>query len=213
MSLRALIISLLVLGLFSLPSHGPEKIKDPWLELERGLRLCGVENILYQTSCLVDEGDGERLIRSFGAGDSDSGNPAQTACRWSMQPGYENGESLLQICGSDRLECADLWQQVERAIGCRAADSSRSWSVEGYLVGDQDPLNLGTGLIETMGGSLQSVYVNNRLVQLVSYIPRAGEGFILDEEPVNLLVELYSNVSTGRVRIRLGIPVLHSAAF
>lgn len=85
--------------------------------------------------------------------------------------------------------------------------------MEGYLVGDQDPLNLGTGLIETMGGSLQSVYVNNRLVQLVSYIPRAGEGFILDEEPVNLLVELYSNVSTGRVRIRLGIPVLHSAAF
>lgn len=211
MSLRTLIMSLLVLGLLSLPSHEPVKKKDPWLELEKGLKLCGVENILYQTSCLVDEGDGDRIITFFGAGDRSK--PVLTECRWSMQPGYEKGESLLQISGSDRLECANLWQRMERAIGCRSADSSRSWSVEGYLVGDQDPLNLGTELINSMGGRLQSVYANNRLVQLASYLPRAGEGFILDEKPVNLLVELYSNASTGRVRIRLGIPVLYSAAF
>lgn len=212
MPLRVLIILLLLMGLSTLPSHEAEKRKEPWLELERGLKLCGVENILYQTSCFVAERDGDRVISSLGFEPLDSIMPPP-ACGWTMEPGYENGEILVRICGSDRQACADLWRRLERAVGRRAAGSSRNWSVEGCLSGGGDLLNLGTGLIRAIGGRLQGVYVNNRLVQMAAYLPWAGEGLFLEGGPVNALLELYSSASADSVKIRLGTPVLHSPAF
>ncbi len=213
MPLRILVISLLLLGLSILPSHGADKIKEPWFELEKGLKLCGVENILYQTYCFIGEDDRERVISSFSSDPLHSGM-APPACAWSMQPGYENGEILLGICGTDLQGCADLWERLEMTIGRCAAGSSRSWGVEGYLSGDPDLLDLGRGLIEALGGRLQSTYVNGRMVQLAAYLSWAGEGLPLDGGQVNLLLELYrSTAPAGRVRARLGIPVLHSTAF
>ncbi len=212
MSLRHLIFALLLVFLLKLP-HQESGIKhDPWLEMEKGLKLCGVENILYQTSCFISDNDGERLVFD-GVRLPETGAPAPPKCAWSMQAGYENEERLLKIYGNDRQACGELWRQLASAVNSGAASDTRTWSVEAYKDDGANLMGLGRGLIETLGGSLQSVYVNSRTVQLLAYLPWAGEGLLLDEERVNLHVELYNIDSSDRVRIRLGIPLLLSTAF
>lgn len=196
----------------STPLQGSGLKKEPWAEMEKGLRLCGVENITYRTSCFIKGNEGERFLRSE-IGPIEQGLPAALDCGWSMEPGYENGETLLQVCGGDRGACCELWRRLERAVGFSAASSGRSWSVEAYQSGDEDLMTLGGRLLETTGARLRSTYAGPRMVQLLAYLPWAGEGFSLDEGAVNLQLELYRIAGTEKIRIRLGIPVLHPTVF
>ncbi len=211
MPLRALMIASLLM-LLSLSPHEPATKKDPWIEMEKGLKLYGVENILYRCSCLISESDRERVLSS---GIVPLKNNLETApdCGWFMQEGYENEEVLLQVRGSDRQACGELWQRLEAVTGRHGAHSSRVWSVQAYRSGDHDLAALGARLVQALGGRVQSAQVNSRMVQFLAYLPWAGEGLTLDEGPVNLHLELYNIARTDKVRIRLGIPVLHSTAF
>jgi hypothetical protein len=210
--LRTSIFTFLLMLMLNLPFHEAEMNKEPWFELEKGLKLCGVENIFYRSSCFISVSERERVLSS-GIGPLHNGLPEPPDCGWSMQPGYENEEILLQIYGGDRQECGELWQRLEAVVGRRVANSARTWSVEAYQSGDHDLTMLGVELVNALGGCLQSTHVNSRMVQLLAYLPWAGEGLPLAEGPVNLQLELYRIAGTDKVRIRLGIPVLHSMVF
>lgn len=180
--------------------------------MEKGLQLCGVENITYRTSCFIKENEGERFLRSE-IGSTEKGLPAAPNCGWSMDPGYENGEALLRVCGDDREACCELWRRLEGAVGFSAANSGRSWSVEAYQSGDEDLMGLGARLLENTGARVRSTYAGPRMVQLLAYLPWAGGGLPLDEGAVNLQLELYRVSGAEKIRIRLGIPVLHPTVF
>ena len=94
MQLRAWIFTLLLILLLNLPLHEPIVQKDPWLELEKGLRLCGVETITYQIHCFISESEKERIV-SAGVAPLKKEVTDLSDCCWSMQEGYENGEILI----------------------------------------------------------------------------------------------------------------------
>ncbi|NLA25800.1 MAG: hypothetical protein GX878_00230 [Firmicutes bacterium] len=208
----SILFVLLILLLVNLPLHGAALEREPWSELEKGLQLYGVENIIYGTSCFINEGERERLLH-LGNGPVERSLPVPPDCSWSIHGGYENSEALIQVRGSDREACIALWRSLERIIGRNAAGSGRSWSVEAYQSSDGDLMTLGTGLLEATGACLRGTYDSPGMVQLLAYLPWAEEGYSLDEGAVNLQLELYRIAGTGKVRIRLGIPVLHSIIF
>lgn len=205
MARRALIITLLLMLLLNGPLCKSGIEKDLWFELEKGLQLCGVENIIYQSSCFIKESGRERILSSAVTLPSE--------CEWSMQGGYESEEVLLQVRGHDRQACSKLWGRLEAVTGSRAVSSTRTWSVEAFIDGDSDLTALGMQLIKALGGSLQSANINSRTVQLLAYLPWVSQKMNLEEGPVNLILELYEDAFTKQGRIRLGIPVLLSTSF
>lgn len=213
MPLRTPVFIIMLMILLNMPLHEGGTKRDPWIELEKGLKLCGVENISYQTGCFIGESDAGRILNCSGIGVPGDALREPAECLWAMQSGYENEEILLHVRGSDRQACSALWRRLESAVGRGKAHSTRVWSVEAFLSEAGDLKDLGEALVRALGGGLQGIYVNSRMVQLLAYLPWAGEGIILDEGPVNLHVELYNFASTDLVRIRLGIPVLHSPPF
>ncbi len=209
MPLRAILINLLILLLCLAPLQ-PVRAKDPWLEMEKGLRRYNVENIIYRYSCFISESDRERIL-SYGIEPLNNCLEAPPECGCFMQEGYENNEILLLVRGMDRQACSEMWRRLETA-GCRT-DNARAWSIEAYHSGNPDPAALGAGLVRALGGRVQSVHTGSGMVQLLAYLPWAGEGLPLGEGAVNLHLELYRIASSEKVRIRLGIPVLLSTSF
>jgi hypothetical protein len=207
--LRAWIFTLLLILLLNLPLHEPIVQKDPWLELEKGLRLCGVETITYQIHCFISESEKERIV-SAGVAPLKKEVTDLSDCCWSMQEGYENGEILLEICGTDRVACERLWNRVAELTNCRRGTVARAWSVEAYHSGGQDLTVLGKNLVNALGGRLQKINTYPRMVQLLAHLPWAGEGVLLDDGPVNLSLELYEDRYREKIKIRLGIPVILS---
>jgi len=207
--LRALILSLLLVLLLNLPLDEPAVQKDPWLELEKGLRLCGVENITYQSYCFISENEQERIV-SAGMAPLKTDPKDPPVCCWSVQEGYENEEVLLQIYGADRAACGRLWNRLAEVVNLRGETAARVWSVEAYQHGNHDLTALGKELVNALGGRLRQINAYPHMVQLLAYLPWAGEGVLLDHSPVNLNLELYEDTYLKKIRIRLGIPVLLS---
>lgn len=127
-----------------------------------------------------------------------------------MQGGCENGEILLRIGGADRAACGKLWSRLRGMIGPGGGAAARIWSVEAYRDDADDLTALGRALISALGGRLQQINTGPGMVQMLAHLPWAGEGILLEGDPVNLDLELYRNTYLGKIRIRLGIPVLLS---
>lgn len=209
MPLRTFMITLLLMLLLNLPPHEAVIKREPWLELEKGLRLCGAETITYQGYCFISESEQERIVSAVIVPlKEDSVDPPD--CRWSMQDGYENGEILLQICGADRAACGKLWNRFAEVIDRRGERIARVWSVEAYQDGSHDMTALGIDLVNALGGRLQKINNYSNMVQLLAYLPWAGEGILLEHGPVNLNLELSEDTYLKKIKIRLGIPVLLS---
>ena len=182
---------------------------DFWRELEKGLKLCDVETITYESYCFIDEGERE-LIKETVAGLPETGCPGEPGCSWSVQGGYENGEVLLRVCGTDRAACSRLWDRLDQAVDLCREPGARAWGVEAYLEESCDLAVLGENLVSALGGQLRQLNTGSGAVQLLAYLPWAGEGFLLDDCPVNLNLELYEDTYLKKIKIRLGIPVLLS---
>ena len=206
---RTLFLPVLLLLLLGPALHQPVSPKDPWAELEKGLRLCDVEISIYESCCYINEQERERIGPALAA-------PAVAAleerfpCGWSLRGGYEKGEHLFRVYGTERSACSRLWQ-IAGIAGSSGAEN-RVWSVEGYSGSSDDPVILGKKLIGTLGGHLQQVSTYPRMVQMLAYLPWAGEGFMLERQPINLALELSEDSYREKIRIRLGIPVLLSPA-
>lgn len=199
---------LLLLLLFNTAFHRPALQKDPWAELEKGLRLCNVEISVYERCCYISESERERIEEAMTAPVKmdPEGLPS---CSWWLRGGYEKGELLFQICGADRAVCNGLWQQFAGVVG-PGRMVGPAWAVEGYLGENDDPVVRGKELIRALGGQLQQVNASSRMVQMLAYLPWAEEGYLLERRPVNLVLELNEDDYRGKIRIRLGIPVLLS---
>lgn len=208
MYLRSLILCLAVLLCLQLPLHGPGGATDLWLEMEKGLQLCGVEINCYRSYCFISRDEREQMI-SAGAVPLKADRQVMPDCCCSMQEGLENDEILLEICGADRGACSRLWKQLARIVR-RGGAADRIWSVEGYHDNSGDLTALGKELVQALGGRLRQINTHPRMIQLLAELPWAGEGIMLNDGPVNLNLEIYEDAYRGKVRIRLGIPVLFS---
>lgn len=206
---RILFLLLLPAVLFISAFHAQDLQEDFWRELERGLELCNVETITYESYCFVDEGERE-LIRDTVAALPGTDCPGEPGCSWSVQGGYENGELLLRVCGTDRAACSRLWDHLDQAVDLCREPGARAWVVEAYLEESCDLAVLGEKLVSALGGQLRQLNTGFGAVQLLAYLPWAGEGFLLDRSPVNLNLELYEDTYLKKIKIRLGIPVLLS---
>ncbi|HPU00415.1 MAG: hypothetical protein GX890_07110 [Firmicutes bacterium] len=209
MPLRAVFFNVLFLLLCLAPPQ-PAGDKDPWLEMEKGLRPYHVENISYRYYCFIDKSERERIL-ALGVEQLNGLGEAPAESGLFLQEGYENGEMLLLVRGRDRQACLELRRRLEAVIS--RPPSAQAWSVEAYLEGRGDLELMGTGLARALGGRIQSIHAGPRMVQLLAYLPWAGEGLPLDEGAVNLQLELYRPTSSSKLRIRLGIPVLPSVPF
>ncbi|NLA04966.1 MAG: hypothetical protein GX881_04535 [Firmicutes bacterium] len=199
----------LLLGLvFNSAFHGPVLQKDPWAELEKGLELCDVEISTYESYCFISESEQGQIASAAGLPEIDSGG--EPDCCWTAQGGYENGEVLLRVFGTNRTACSNLWRRIDEAAGCCGGTGTRAWAVEGYLEGSHNLAVLGENLVQVLGGRLQQLYRGPGMVQVLAYLPWAGEGFMLDHSPVNLDLELYEDTYRKKIKIRLGVPVLLS---
>lgn len=198
----------LLLGLiFNSAFHGPVLQGDLWAELEKGLELCDVEISTYEIYCFISESE-RRQIASAAAGLPEIESAGNPDCCWSAQGGYEHGEVLLRVFGTSRTACSRLWRHFDEAVGCCGGTGARSWGVEASLEGSHNLAALGEKLVHALGGRLQQVYRAPGMVQVLAYLPWAGEGFMLDHSPVNLDLELYEDTYLKKIKIRLGIPVL-----
>ncbi|NLA10945.1 MAG: hypothetical protein GX883_02325 [Firmicutes bacterium] len=209
MHLRVLLLFLAALLCLPPLLHGAVGAADPWLEMEKGLQLCGVEINCYRSCCFISREERERLI-SAGAVPLNIDPQAVPDCRCSMRDGWANDEILLEIYGADRGACSRLWRQFAAIAEGPAGAADRVWCVEGSHEAGGELTALGEALIRALGGQLRRVDTHPRMVQLLAELPWAGAGFALDEGPVNLTLELYEDAYLERVRIRLGIPVLFS---
>lgn len=197
---RTPIFLLLLFFCLQLPAHGPAEAKDLWLEMEKGLRLCGVEIKSYRSSCFVDRAEQERIISAGAAPD----------CGCSMRSGFEDDEILFEICGADRGRCARLWERFVGAAGRCGGAAGRTWGVEGFHEPVEDLSALGEELVQALGGQLRQINNHPRMVQLLADLPWGGVGILLEQGPVNLALELSEDTYLHKVKVRLGIPVLFS---
>lgn len=209
LQLRALVFFFLLMLLVNLPFHEPAIQTNPWLVMEKGLKVCGVEINTYQSYCFISKNEQEGIAAAGRAPlEVDLEDPPGSW--YSMQDVHGNDEILLQICGTDRAACGRLWDRFAETINNRGENEPQVWSVEAFQSGNHDLTALGKELIDALGGRLRQVNICPDMVQMMADLPWTGEKILLDCGPVNLNLELYRDTYLEKTRIRLGIPVLLS---
>jgi len=91
------------------------------------------------------------------------------------------------------------------------------WNVEALIpfsrrTAEEDLITLAAQLLQSLGGKQYSLDYYSGTVQLLAYLPWVDEKIVLEESPVNLILELFADSSAGGIRVRVGIPVLLSPA-
>ncbi len=181
----------------------------PWSQLETGLNRLGSGEIMYQCYC-------------FSVGNKPD---AGCLCRWSEQ-GRSRGTQprflkmasgkplpgeqeiwILNLNGNDHRACWKTLQQFPPKLTGKHVAWMAEASVDGEIA---DMPRLAEKLLTELMGKPCSVYRDEFTINMIAYAPQFKPELIMEGVPVNLNLELRYNRNLGKIRIRVGVPLLIS---
>jgi hypothetical protein len=178
--------------------------------LTEGFSRLETEHIIYRGYYFIPSSAAEPEVLSGQLQGAMAGRQLMPDTGWMVRRGMDQEETVLQVKGVNYDHCRDLLDQLRLAVGEELPGSTLSWQVEAMLFSTDDRADLGRQFVVNLDGTLHSVTEYNGSVNILAYVPWVPERLMLEEGPVNLNVELYSDPVSGRVRLRAGIPVLLS---
>ena len=206
MALQKILLAFLIGFLVTLPLHDPGRESDYCLLLAKGFAGIGAERIVDHHYIFVPGVDGHELQGKI------SNLPASSRTAVKIAE-YEDLSLLVVEEANPEGFGSGAIKELKAMLDQSGFSTIEVWNSEALLPGgaaSEDLFRRAFDLAGSLGGEVQNAAAYNGSVHLLAYLPQIGTKIVVEDDPVNLNLELFTDPVAGGIRVRAGIPLLLS---